>query len=88
MTLQIVGIVSAVGIVGAFAAIQFDLVGPHDLSYLVANVLSAGGLTTVAVLDAQYGFIISNGFWTLVAAVGIVRVARSRTAAPTTPGAD
>jgi hypothetical protein len=49
MTLQIVGIVSAVGIVGAFAAMQFDLVRPHDLSYLGA---------------------------------------RSRTAAPTTPGAD
>lgn len=73
MALQILGVVSAIGIVSAFAALQFDLVGPHDLRYLVANLLSAGALTTVAVLDSQYGFIISNGFWTLVAAVGIVR---------------
>ena len=70
---------SALGIVAAFAALQFDLVGPHDLRYLVANLISAGGLTTIAVIEAQYGFVISNGFWALVAAVGIVRViARAR----------
>ena len=78
MASQAVGVVSAIGIVAAFAALQFDLVGPHDLRYLVANLLSAGGLTTIAVLEAQYGFVISNGFWTLVAAIGIARVARNR----------
>ncbi len=78
MALQIVGILSGIGIVGAFAALQFELVGIRDLRYLFANLISAGGLTTVAVIDGQYGFIISNGFWTLVAAVGIVRVARRR----------
>ena len=73
MTLQIISVLSAIGIVGAFAALQFDLVGPHDRRYLAANLLFAGGLTTVAALDAQYGFIISNGFWALVAAAGLVR---------------
>ena len=71
---------SGIGIVAAFAALQFDLVGPHDLRYLFANLLCAGALTVIAVLAAQYGFVISNGFWTLVAAVGIVRWARGRTA--------
>jgi hypothetical protein len=80
VALQLVGVLSAIGIVSAFAALQFDLVGPHDLRYLAANLVCAGGLATVAVLNSQYGFIISNGFWTLVAAVSIVRVARSRRA--------
>ena len=73
MAMQLVGVLSAIGIVAAFAALQFDLVGPHDLRYLSANLVCAGLLTSIAVLDAQYGFVISNGFWTLVAAVGIVR---------------
>ena len=78
MAVQLVGVLSAIGIVSAFAALQFELVGRHDLRYLAANLVCAGGLTTVAVLNGQYGFIISNGFWSLVAAVSIVRVARSR----------
>jgi hypothetical protein len=77
MASQVVGIVSALGIVAAFAALQLDLVGPHDLRYLLANLLCAGGLTTIAVLETQYGFVISNGFWTLVAAVGISRAIRT-----------
>ena len=76
MALQVVGVVSALGIVAAFAALQFDLVGPHDLRYLLANLFAAGGLTTVAVLNAQYGFVISNGFWTLIAAVGLLQKLR------------
>ena len=79
MTLQIVGVISAIGIVCAFAALQFDVVGPHDLRYLIANVVCAGALTAIAVLDSQYGFIISNGFWTLTAAAGVVRGRRRRT---------
>ncbi len=78
MALQLIGVLSAIGIVSAFAALQFDFVGPHNLRYLATNLVCAGGLTTVAVLNGQYGFIISNGFWTLVAAVSIVRVATSR----------
>ena len=72
MVLQVVQIVSALGIVGAFAALQFGLVGRRDLSYLFANLLSAGGLTAVAVVIVQPGFIITNGVWTLVAAAGLV----------------
>jgi hypothetical protein len=75
---QTVGILSALGIVAAFAALQFGLVDRHDLRYLFANLVCAGGLTTVAVLETQYGFVISNGFWTLVAAAGIWRVAGGR----------
>lgn len=78
MLLQIVQIVSALGIVGAFAALQLHLVGPRDLSYLIANLLSAGGLLVVAVLDSAPGFIITNGFWMVVAAAGLVAVARGR----------
>lgn len=78
MLSQIVGIVSALGIVAAFAALQFGLVDRHDLRYLFANLVCAGGLTTIAVLEAQYGFVISNGFWTLVSIAGIGRVAPNR----------
>jgi len=75
---QVVGIVSALGIVAAFAALQFGLVDRDDLRYLFANLVCAGGLTTIAVVEGQYGFVISNGFWTLVSVAGLVRVTRRR----------
>ena len=52
MAMQFVGVLSAIGIVAAFAALQFDLVGPHDPRYLGANLVCAGLLTSIAVLDA------------------------------------
>lgn len=78
MLVQIVGIVFALGIVAAFAALQFGLANPHDSGYLVANLVCAGVLTAIAVTSGQYGFVISNGFWTVVAAVGLWRVARRK----------
>lgn len=78
MVLQVVQIIGALGIVGAFAAAQFRLVQVHDLSYLLTNIVSAGALTATAVINSQYGFVISNGFWVLVAAVGLLDLVRRR----------
>ena len=76
MLLQVVQVVCALGIVGAFTVLQLGIVGPHDRRYLVANLVSAGGLTAVAVATLQPGFIISNGFWALVAGAGLVALLR------------
>jgi hypothetical protein len=76
VALQLVQIGFALGIVAAFAALQFGRVGEHDLSYLVTNLVCAGGRTITAVLTAQVGFVISGGFWTFVSAVGLLTVAR------------
>ncbi len=78
MTLQIVQIVFAIGIVAAFASLQLGLVNPRDPRYLVTNLISSIGLAVTAILTVQLGFVITNGLWILVSAAGLLAVARSR----------
>lgn len=74
--LQFVSILGALAILGAFAANQFGWVRPSQLSYAVANLVGAGILTVVAVVERQIGFVVLQGAWALVslwAVVGILR---------------
>ena len=73
---QAIQITFALGIVAAFAAVQFGLTRPDSLRYLLTNLLCAGGLTFIAVLAFQLGFVISNGMWTALSAAGLIRLAR------------
>ncbi len=75
---QAVQIILAVGIVSAFASIQFGLVRPDDLRYLLTNLISSAGLTVTAVVAFQLGFVITNALWVVVSAAGVVRLARQR----------
>jgi hypothetical protein len=74
--LQAVSIVGALAILGAFAANQLGWVRPSQLSYAVANLVGAGILTVVAVVDRQVGFVVLQGAWTLVSIIGIVGILR------------
>ncbi len=78
MTLQIVQIVFAIGIVAAFASLQFGLVSPRDPRYLVTNLISSIGLAVTAILTVQLGFVITNGLCVLVSAAGLLAVVRRR----------
>lgn len=75
--LQVVSILGALAILGAYAADQLGWINPSRLSYSVANFVGAGILTFVAVVDEQIGFIVLQGAWTLVSLWGIVRNFRS-----------
>ena len=76
--MQVVSIVGALAILGAFAANQLGWVRPSQLSYAAANFVGAGILTGVAVLDGQIGFVILQGAWTLVSLWAIVSILRGR----------
>jgi hypothetical protein len=73
LILQVVSILGALAILGAYAADQLGWINPSRLSYSVANFAGAGILTFVAVVDVQVGFIVLQGAWTLVSLWGIVR---------------
>lgn len=75
--LQVVSILGALAILGAYAADQLGWINPSRLSYSVANFVGAGILTFVAVVDEQIGFIVLQGAWTLVSLWGILRNLRS-----------
>jgi hypothetical protein len=78
VALQAIQIVLAVGIVAAFGAVQFGLVRTDDLSYLLTNLVSSGGLAVTAVLSFQLGFVITNTLWVVVSAAGLTKLARAR----------
>jgi hypothetical protein len=74
--LQLVSIIGALAVLGAFAADQFGWVDPGRLSYALANFVGASILTVVAVVDGQVGFILLQGAWTLISLWGAFVILR------------
>jgi hypothetical protein len=64
--LQLISVLGALAILGAYAASQFGLADTSKPSYQVANFLGSAVLTVVAVIDRQLGFILLEGAWALV----------------------
>lgn len=74
--MQVVSVVGALAILGAFAADQFGWVDPGRLSYALANFVGGAILTAVAVADGQSGFILLQGAWTLISVWGAFVILR------------
>jgi hypothetical protein len=72
--IQAISIAGAVLILLPFAASQFGKLTTTSLAYQVMNLIGSAALTTVAVIESQYGFILLEGTWVLVSAAGLVRV--------------
>ena len=76
--LQLISVMGALAILGAYAASQFGLADTSKLSYQVANFLGSAVLTVVAIVDRQFGFILLEGAWALVSLWGIGTTLRRR----------
>jgi hypothetical protein len=79
---QLISVLGALAILGAFAANQFRLADATRLSYQIANFLGSGILTVVAIIDQQLGFILLEGAWALVSLWGIFTILRGTGTAP------
>ena len=77
--LQIFG---ALLILTPFALAQFRLLGQHSWPYLLPNMAGSAILCTLALLDAQWGFVLLEGVWALVSLWGVIVLLRRK---PTTP---
>lgn len=77
---QIAQIIGALLILCAFILLQIKLLKATSVTYLLINFVGAGILTITATLAWQWGFIILEGIWALVALAGLVRLLGKRIA--------
>ncbi|MDQ3557088.1 MAG: hypothetical protein M3409_10000 [Gemmatimonadota bacterium] len=76
MLLQIVSLLGAALLLGAFAANARGRMGHRDPLYNALNFVGAVLLGWVAVADGRWGFIILETVWALVALAGLLRPPR------------
>jgi hypothetical protein len=81
--LQVISVLGALAILGAYAANLFGWLRPANLSYSLANLIGSGILTIIAVVDQQLGFILLEGVWALVSLWGVIQVLGGRPPEPT-----
>ena len=78
--IQLISVAGALLILLPFAGSQLGRLSPHSLAYQVMNLVGAAALTMVAVIEVQYGFILLEGTWTIMSAIGLGRVLTRRAA--------
>jgi hypothetical protein len=74
--LQLISVLGAVAILGAYIANQFRLIGPSNMSYSVLNFIGSTVLAVIAVIEVQWGFILLEVVWGLVSLWGIITILR------------
>lgn len=73
MLTQAISLISALLILLPFALNQMGRMQTTARSYLAMNLIGSAALTGIAVGDRQYGFILLEGVWALMSAIGLLR---------------
>jgi hypothetical protein len=73
---QAISLLGALLILGAFSANQVGFLSTHRVAYNAMNFFGALILAWVAVVSAQYGFIVLEGAWAAISLVALLRARR------------
>ncbi|MCI0689480.1 MAG: hypothetical protein L0Y54_19935 [Sporichthyaceae bacterium] len=81
---QVVQMVGALMILAGFVLAQVKLLDTSSYWYLALNLVGSAVLTVVAWHGRDWGFLLLEGVWAIVSAIGLV--ARFRGREPVPPG--
>jgi hypothetical protein len=70
---QLISLVGAAMILGAYAALQQKRLGLQHRLYHALNFVGSGLLTVSAVRDLNWGFIVLEGSWALLSVPGLLK---------------
>lgn len=75
--IQLASLVGAVLILIPFALSQLGRMAVRSLPYQGMNLVGSATLTTVAIIEHQYGFILLEGVWAVMSLVGLASVRKA-----------
>ncbi|TQS28156.1 hypothetical protein [Microbispora sp. KK1-11] len=75
---QVLQIVGAVLILGAFLLSQMNVLDNRSKIYLTLNLAGSAVLAWLAYADDDWGFLLLEGVWAIVSAVGLLQSLRPR----------
>ena len=76
MLLQVISMVGALMVLGAYFTYQRGWLGKEHRLYSAMNAVGAGLLCWVALADGRWGFVLLEGAWTLMSLPALIRPPR------------
>lgn len=75
-------ILGSLCILFGFALAQRGVLDQRSIRYLLLNFIGSAILAVEAALETQWGFLLLEGVWSIVSAIGLIGVIRGKSPGP------